>query len=152
MVETGYYCTMGCPLYICETVVPGTQSDRIDMFIDYEEQIKLTCKEYEEKLEMDHMTVAYDEEENPGEIVMEATILPEQQGDKTQPYYGVDPNDYCLRFCNKLVHNITMDFSADRSAMNINHAAAVCPPEVLIVMWICGGHPPPPKIHDMVNM
>jgi hypothetical protein len=59
IVETGYYCTMGCPLYVCGTVIPGTQSDRTDMFVDYEEQIKLNCKEYEEKLEMDHMTDAY---------------------------------------------------------------------------------------------
>jgi hypothetical protein len=37
MVKTGYYCTMGGPLYVCETVVPGTQTDWINMFTDYEE-------------------------------------------------------------------------------------------------------------------
>jgi hypothetical protein len=41
-------------------------------------------------------------------------VLPEQQGDKIQPCCGVDPND-CLRFCNKLVQNITMDFPANKS-------------------------------------
>jgi hypothetical protein len=37
MVETGYYCTMGGPLYVFGTVVPSTQTDRINMFTDYEE-------------------------------------------------------------------------------------------------------------------
>jgi hypothetical protein len=99
-------------LYVCGTVVPGTQTDRINPFTDYEEQLKLACKEYEEKLEMGHKIYADDEEENPGEMIMEATVLPKQQGDKIQPYCGMDPND-CLRFCNKLVQSITMDFSAN---------------------------------------
>ena len=65
-METGYYCTKAYPLYVCGTVIPGTQSDRADMFVDYEEQIKQNCKEYEEKREMDHMTDAYSEVENTG--------------------------------------------------------------------------------------
>jgi hypothetical protein len=112
MVETGYYSTMGDPLYVCGTVVPGTQTDRINMFIDYEEQLILACKEYEEQLEMGRMINADDEEENSGEVMMEATVQPEQHGDKIQPHCGVDPN-YCLRFCNKLVQSITMDLSAN---------------------------------------
>ena len=51
------------------------------------------------------------EEENPGEMMMEASVLPEQHGDEIQPYYGLDPNN-CLRFCNKLVQSITMDLFA----------------------------------------
>jgi hypothetical protein len=60
---------------------------------------------------MDHMTDAYGEEENPGEIVMEATILPGQQREKTQLYCGLHPND-CHRFCNKLVQDTIRNYSA----------------------------------------
>ena len=111
MCRNGGSCTMGGPLYVCGTVVPCTQTDRTNMFIDYEEHLKLAGEEYEKQLKMAIKIYANDEEENPGVMMMAATVLLEQQEDKIQPYCGAGPNN-CLRFCNKLVQSITMNLSA----------------------------------------
>ena len=83
IVETGYYCTKGYPLYVCGTVIPGTQLDRTDMFVEYNERMQQNCIENEEKREVDQMTDAYSKVGNTSKIAMEATIPPEQRADRS---------------------------------------------------------------------